>query len=112
MSYNFINKAVTIGTTLADIYTCGGDSGVLFGLSLANNLSTAITVTITLYSNTGSTTTDIVAPNTVIDVGETLIPIGGVQKMVFNKDDKLQVECSDADGVDVIASVIEFNDYI
>ena len=112
MSYKIINKTATVGTTTVDVYTNTADACILVGLSLSNNTTGNVFVTVELYSSNSSTSFDIIAPDSLIVVGETLNPIGEVQKIVLNKNDILKVTCSVASGVDVIASAMELNDYL
>lgn len=111
MSYNLVTKSLTVSNSLTEVYKCGGDNAIVIGLSLTNNLVSDITVNVTLYSDSGGTTTDIIAPNTIIEPGETIIPIGGVQKMVLATNDKIQAQCGTNVGLDVICSAMELNDY-
>lgn len=111
MSRELINKSATVGTTIVELYKCPADAGIVFGVSLSNNTSGLISVTMTLYSDSGGNTTDIIAPNTVLDGNESLVPIGGIQKLVLNKNDKINVSCSIASGLDVVLSALQLNDY-
>lgn len=111
MPYELKTKTLTVSTVDTELYKCGGDNSIVFGLSLTNNLASDITINITFYSDSGGNTTDIVAPNTVLSVGETLVPIGGVQKIVMKSNDKIMVRCSSSNGMDAICSAMELTDY-
>lgn len=112
MSKQFVTKSGIGSTSTSEMYKCGGDNAVVFGLSLANNQSSQISISVTLFSDSNGTTIDVIAPNTLLDAKETLVPIGGIQKFVMNENDKLQVSCSTSNGVDFIVSAMEFTDYI
>lgn len=111
MAYSLKTETVTVSTSNTDVYTCGGDNAIVIGLSLTNNTASDVEVNVTFYSDSGANTVDIVAPDTVIEPGETIVPIGGIQKMVMSKDDIIKVICDTANGVDVIVSAMELNDY-
>ena len=111
MPYQLVTKTLTVSTSNVELYKCGGDNAIVFGLSLTNNLASDVIINITMYSDSGGNTTDIVAPNTVLSVGETLVPIGGIQKVVMKKNDKIMVICGTASGLDAICSVMELTDY-
>ena len=111
MPYSLKTETVTVSTSNTDVYTCGGDNAIVIGLSLTNNGASDIEVNLTFYSDSGGTTIDIVAPETVIEPGETIVPVGGIQKMVMNKDDIIKCICDTANGVDVILSAMELTDY-
>lgn len=111
MSYNFRNESHTVGTSEVSVYTCpsGVSSGLVFGLSVANILATDVTVDITVYDDSEATTSNLVAADTTIVAGESLVPVGGVQKLVLEPSDIIKVTCDTLVGVDVIVSVIEFD---
>lgn len=109
MAFKLVNASATVGTSVTTIYTCEypAESSVVFGLTLANILGTAITVDVELYDSSETTYTKLVADDTDIAIGETLIIAGGVQKIVLELDDYIRVTCGTAAGVDVVLSAIE-----
>ena len=112
MPYNIVSKTATVGTSTTDVYTNLSDASIIVGLSASNNLVGIITISIELYTDSSSTSFDIIAPNTILVEGETLTPIGGLQKVSMNTNDIIKITCSDIDGVDVIISAMELNDYV
>jgi len=112
MATNFTNKSVTAGTTFTDVYTCPGNAkAVVFGMSISNINSggNSITVEVRVEDVSASEFPHTISPGTPIDSGSTLIAAGGVQKIVLEEGDKLQVSCSDADSADVFVSVLEIS---
>ena len=112
MSIQFKNQATQgIDTGFTTVYTCPGgvQSSVVFGMTIANVESTSIPITVEARIEDLSATsyTHIVAPGTPIEVGASLVPIGGIQKVVLEPGDKIQVACSDTDGADVVVSALE-----
>lgn len=112
MSYQLKTSSLVVGTSVLDLYTCGGDNAVVFGLSLTSNQASDITINVSLYSDSEGTTVDIVSPDTILEPGETLVPIGGIQKLVMKTDDIIKVSCSVSSGLDAICSAMELNDYV
>lgn len=111
MLYNFRNESHTVGTSEVSVYTCpsGVSSAIVFGLSVANILATDVTVDITVYDDSATTTSNLVADDTSIVVGESIVPVGGVQKLVLEPNDIIKITCDTLVGVDVIVSIIEFD---
>jgi hypothetical protein len=112
MSYKFISKSGKGSTSIADIYSNSADAAIVFSLSLTNNRANPITVSLKLFSESTGLTSNIIGVDTSLDVGETINPIGGVQKIALNNKDKIQIICSEYEGVDYVLSSIEFSDYI
>lgn len=111
MPYTFKNESHTVGTTITSVYTCPAtsSSSIVFGLSVANILVTDVTVDIVIYNDSEATTSSLIGNATPIVAGESITPIGGVQKIILEPNDIIKVTCSDLVGVDVVVSVIEFN---
>lgn len=112
MAINFTNKVTQgIGVGFTTIYTCPGsvNSAVVFGITLANKLSTPITVEARMEDLSETEYVHFVAPDTPIEVGSSLVPAGGVQKIVLEPGDKLQVSSSDASSVDAVVSILELS---
>lgn len=108
--YKIVNASDTVGVTPTTIYTCAypANSSIIFGLSLANILGSGITVDVELYDSSEAIYTKLLADDTAIAVGETIILVGGIQKIVLELDDYIRVTCNTAAGVDVVLSSIEF----
>lgn len=111
MPYSLKTASQTISTSPVDLYTCGGDNAVVIGLSLSNNLAADVEVTAQLYSDSGGTSIDIIAPNTVLAEGESIVPIGGAQKVVMSNSDIIKITCDTSNGIDAVLSAMELTDY-
>jgi hypothetical protein len=114
MSIEFKNKTTQgIGTGFTDVYTCPGSakSAIVFGMTIANVESTSIPITVEarIEDLSSTTYTHIVAPDTPIEVGASLVPAGGIQKIVLEPGDKIQVSCSETSGADVVISALELS---
>lgn len=97
----------SIGTVLTSVgsYTVPASTQVtIIGLTVANVLTTAIAVDVTLYN--GATDTYI-TKNCPIAAGGTLVLAGGEQKIVLEVGDSIRVKSSDATSADVVMSVLE-----
>ncbi len=114
MAINFKNTTKKdIGTGFTEIYLCPGSikSAVVFGLTLANTISPAqeITVEGRIMDLSKSEYSHFIAPGTPITVGSTLVPVGGIQKIVLEPGDKIEVSSSDNNSVDAVVSVLEIS---
>jgi len=114
MAIEFKNKATQgIGTGFTEVYKCPGSasSAVVFGMTIANVEISAIPITVEgrIEDLSGATYTHIIAPNTPIEVGASLVSAGGIQKIVLEPGDKIHVACSDANGADVMVSALEIS---
>ena len=106
MANTFKNQVkAAVGTSPQTIYTTAvGVSTTIIGMTIANLLNTTITANVIL--NSGGTDYYMVkmAP---IDPGNSLITIGGEQKLVMTANDVLKVSTSNASSADVILSLLE-----
>jgi hypothetical protein len=114
MAIQFKNSAIEgIDTGFVDVYTCPGTvkSAVIFGMTISNVLSSGsdITVQARIEDLSATTYAHIVAPNTPIGPGSALVVAGGIQKIVLEPGDKIQVASSDTDSADVMISVLEIS---
>jgi hypothetical protein len=112
MATNFTNNSITAGTTFTDVYTCPGNAkAVIFGMSISNINSggNSITIEVRVEDISASNFIHTISPGTPIDNGSTLVVAGGVQKIVLEEGDKIQVSCSDANSADVFISVLEIS---
>lgn len=99
--------AQAIGTTNTTVYTVPSvTTTTLIGMSLANVISTNVSITVDVTITKGGTSTYLVkgAP---ISSGGTLVAIGGDQKLVLQTTDYISVKASAASAVDVIISMLE-----
>jgi len=96
---------VAIGVTKTIVYTAPAlTTSTIIGLSVANILTSAVTVDVSLFK--GATEIFIVKGATV-PVGGALIAVGGDQKLVLETANTVKVVASSASAVDGIVSVIE-----
>lgn len=106
MANTFKNQLQSeVGTTPTTVYTAGaGVSTTVIGMTIANLLTTTITANVIV--NSGGTDYYMVKM-AQIDPGNSLITIGGEQKLVLEPTDKINVSTSDASSADVIMSLLE-----
>jgi hypothetical protein len=115
MAINFKNSVVaSVDASFATMYTCPGSpvkSAVVFGFTIANILSpaAAITVQAQIVKAGSGTIVRIVAPGTPIEIGAALVPAGGIQKIVLEPGDRIEVACSVANAADVAISALEIS---
>jgi hypothetical protein len=106
MANTFKNQLqAAVGTSPTTVYTAGtGVSTTIIGMTIANILNTAITANVIVTS--GGSDYYMVKMAT-IDPGNSLITIGGEQKLVLEANDILKVSTSNASAADVIVSLLE-----
>ena len=98
-----------IGTSLTSVgsYTVGaGVQTTVIGLSICNTTTSPVTVTVTV--NDGTNDTNLVK-GVGIPVGQSLIPIGGDEKVVLITGDSIKVQSSAATSLDVVMSILEIS---
>lgn len=81
-----------------------GQTQTIIGLSLANIVSTAVTVSVKL-NKSGGNSSFIVKDATVLP-GGTLVVVGGDQKVVLEAGDTITAYCSAATSIDAILSYL------
>lgn len=106
MANTFKNQLqAAVGTSPTTIYTAGiGVSTTIIGMTIANLLNTTITANVILTSG-GSDY--YMVKKAEIEPGNSLITIGGEQKLVMKANDILKVSTSNASSADVILSLLE-----
>ena len=106
MANTFKNKHQSeVGNTLTAIYTAGiGVSATVIGMTVANILESSITANVVVSSGGNDY---YMVKKAVIDPGNSLIVIGGDQKLVLEANDVISVSTSDIDAADVIVSLLE-----
>lgn len=114
MAIDFKNATYQgVGTGYTDVYTCPGTakSSIIVGMTIANVESTSIPITVEVRVEdlSATTFTRIIAPDTPIEVGSTLVVAGGNQKIVLEAGDKIQVASSDTNSADVVISALELS---
>lgn len=98
-----------IGTSLTSVgsYTVGaGVQTTVIGLSVCNTTAAPVTVSVTV--NDGANDTYLVK-GAGIPVGQSLIPIGGDEKVVLITGDSIKVQSSAATSLDVVMSILEIS---
>ena len=81
-----------------------GETFTIIGLSIANNGSTAIDVTVKLVKNGG--TTAHVVKDAVVLAGGAIIAVGGDQKLVLEEGDSVTATSSTSGQADAIVSYL------
>lgn len=106
MANNFkSNVTPFISTSASNVYVCqAATQTTVIGMSIANIIGTPITVSVSLHSGA---TTGFIVKDAPVPNGQSLIPIGGDQKMVLEAGDFIRVQSSDVNSADVIVSVLE-----
>jgi hypothetical protein len=106
MANTFKNQLrAAVGTSAETIYTANSDvSTTVIGMTIANILNTTITANVILTSG-GSDY--YMVKMAEIEPGNSLITIGGEQKLVMEAADVLKVSTSNASAADVIVSLLE-----
>lgn len=107
MANTFKNRTLrTVGTTPTDVgaVVASSTQTTLIGMTIANVVSSVISVTVTL--NDGTNTTNIVK-DAPIPVGGSLVVLGGDQKVVLMTGDKIIVTSNTASSADVVMSFLE-----
>jgi hypothetical protein len=98
-----------IGTSLTSVgsYTVGaGVQTTVIGLSVCNTTTAPVTVSVTVNDGTNDT---YLVKGAGIPVGQSLIPIGGDEKVVLIVGDSLKVQSSAATSLDVVMSILEIS---
>lgn len=114
MAIDFKNQITNnIDSGFVTVYTCpgGAKSAVVFGMTISNKFSALAQITAearVMDLSTGDFS-HFVAPGTPIEIGASLVPVGGVQKIVLEPGDRIEVSASDADSADVVVSVLELS---
>jgi hypothetical protein len=108
MASTFKNAvAQSVGVSPADIYTTpSSTSTTVIGLSLANKVTSTVTVSATM---TKGGTTVFIIKDAPIPVGGSLVLFGGDQKLVLQTTDKISIISNTAASVDVVLSFLEIS---
>lgn len=106
MANTFKNQLqAAVGTSPTTIYTAGvGVSTTVIGMTIANILNNSITANVIVTSGASDY---YLVKMASIDPGNSLITIGGEQKLVLEAGDVLKVSTSNASAADVIVSLLE-----
>lgn len=108
MSSTFKSEvSASVGTTKTTVGTVpSGNTWTILGLSVANTLSTEITIDVYLYK-ASSTTEAALGIALPVPVGSSLLVISDGQKVIGEAGDEIRVGSSDASSADVVLSYLE-----
>ena len=108
MANTFKNSITgSIGTTGVPVYTApAATTSTIIGVSVANVISTNITVTVQA-TDTSSGKSAYLVKNALIPAGSSVTLVGGEQKVVLEASDFLAVTSSAATSADVIIAILE-----
>lgn len=98
-----------IGTSLTTVgsYVVGaGVQTTIIGLSVCNTTASPVTVSVTVNDGTNDA---YLVKGAGIPVGQSLIPIGGDEKVVLITGDSIKVQSSAATSLDVVMSILEIS---
>jgi hypothetical protein len=99
------NLTSGLGTTGSNVYVCqAATQATIIGMSIANKTGADITANVVLFQGATNAFLAHMAP---IPTGQTLIPVGGDQKLVLEAGEYLQVQTSLTSSADVIVSTLE-----
>jgi hypothetical protein len=107
MANAFKNRVLqSVGTVATDVgaVVASSTETTLIGMTIANRVSSVISVDVQLHNGSASTYIVKAAP---IPVGGSLIVVGGDQKIVLNVGHKIIVTSNTASSADVIMSFLE-----
>ena len=110
MSNTFTRKVSrNIGASLTAVgsYVVGaGVETTIIGLSVCNTTTAPVTVSVTINDGTNDA---YLVKGAGIPVGQSLIPIGGDEKVVLITGDSIKVQSSAASSLDVVMSILEIS---
>ena len=98
-----------IGTSLTAVgsYTVGsGVETTVIGLAICNTTASPGTASVTINDGTNDAC---LVKGAGIPVGQSLIPIGGDEKVVLITGDSIKVQSSAASSLDVVMSILEIS---
>jgi len=112
MANTFLNEQVRNVTTNADVTlgwssigsAVGSQQRAIIGLTVANTVSSVISVNVVILN--GSTRTYLVK-DAPIPTGGALVVVGGDQKVVLDTGDVIQVKSNTATSADVVMSMLD-----
>ena len=107
MANAFKNRVLqSVGTSPTDVgaVVASSTETTLIGMTIANRVSSVISVDVQLHNGSVSTYIVKAAP---VPVGGSLIVVGGDQKIVLNVGHKIVVTSNTASSADVIMSFLE-----
>ena len=110
MANTFKVKTFTGGSTNANsdmtVYTCPSSTQTtVIGLSVANIVTSQITVDVKLDKGTGDDV--FLIKDAPVPVGSSLVVVGGDQKLVLEATDAVKVQSDTANSADTAMSILE-----
>lgn len=97
-----------VGTSVTTIYTVpAATTTTVIGLTVANLLTSNITVDISLWKAGASAT--YIVKSAPISAGGSLVVVGGSQKLVMETTDVIKIVSNTASSADVILSILEIS---
>lgn len=107
----YFKQAVGTANTVVYNPTASGIQSTVIGMSVANRLSNVISISVTLSENANSASaganTVYIVKDAVIPPGNSIVPVGGDQKVVLVANDFLEVSSNASSSADVLLSVLE-----
>ena len=99
----------SIGTSANTVYnpTTTGIQSTVIGMTVANRTTAPIAISVQLDKGGTGTNVGYVLKDGIVGVGGAIIVVGGDQKLVIEKDDKLKVSSNSATSADSTISVLE-----
>jgi hypothetical protein len=101
---NFLTS--NVGTSPTTVVTGGAAQTTVYSLTVANTLTPAATISVSVSMVSGATTA-FLCKNAPVPAGGTIIVVGEPQKVALENGDIIQVSTSNAASADVIVSVVE-----
>jgi hypothetical protein len=102
---NYTSRNVGTSLTPVGSYTVpGATQTTVIGLVCANTTASDITCDVTLYDGVNET---YIVKNAPVQVGSSLVAVGGAQKIVLQTGESIRVKSSAATSVDAVMSVLE-----
>jgi len=110
MANTFKVKTFTGGSTTANtdmtVYTCPSSTQTtVIGLSVANIVTSQITVDVKLNKGTGDDV--FLVKDAPVPVGSSLVVVGGDQKLVLEATDVVKIQSNTANSADTAMSILE-----
>ena len=99
----------SIGTSANTVYnpTASGIQSTLIGMTVANRATAPVSVSVQLDKGGLGTNVGYIIKDGIIGVGGALIVVGGEQKLVIERNDKLTVTSNTSSSADSTISVLE-----
>jgi hypothetical protein len=103
---NFLTS--NVGTSVTTVVTGGSAQTTVYSLTVANTLTPAAPITVSVSMVSGGTTA-FMCKDAPIPAGGTIVVVGEPQKVALENGDIIRVASSNAASADVIVSVVELS---